>query len=231
MPCCFGAKLLSGTYVQTIIMCITIFTILYGSAMALKEVHFKRRLAYSTVANMSYILFGVSLMTPAGLAAALIHMMAHATIKILSFFAAGAVMKNSRLEYVYELDGLGRRMPVTFACYAVSALALSSIPPFYGFISKWSLLTAAAGNGSALAIAGAVALVISALLTALYMFGPAVRAFFPKNDANLTAISEVKEAPAAMLVPMLVLAAALLLTGVFASPFVAFAEKIAAGLI
>lgn len=227
---CFGTALLAGTWVQKVVMALTIFTILYGSSMALKEVHFKRRLAYSTVANMSYILFGVTLMSPAGLAAALMHMMAHATIKITSFFAAGAVMKNSRLEYVYELDGLGRRMPVTFACYTVSALALASIPPFNGFISKWSLLTATIESGG-LAIAGAVALVISALLTAFYMFGPAVRAYFPKGDANLNATSAVKEAPAAMLVPMIILAASLLLTGLFALPFVSFAEKIAAGLI
>lgn len=228
---CYGAENLIGTPAQIAAASFAIFTIVYGSAMALKEVHFKRRLAYSTISNLSYILFGVTLMTKAGLAAALLHMVAHAVIKILGFFCAGAVMHRTGLEYVYELDGLGKYMPVTFGCYTVSALALCGIPPFIGFVSKWSLLTAAAEAGTAVAYVGAAGLIISALLTALYMFPPAVRAFFPRADGRLAASTPPRRASALMAVPMLLLAALSMLLGVFAQPLQNLAGSIAGGLM
>ena len=91
----FGIGFLRGSWAQCVVMCATLVTILFGSTMAVKEVHWKRRLAYSTVSNLSYILFGATLMTPFGLAAGLSHMVAHAFMKISAFFCAGAVMHKS----------------------------------------------------------------------------------------------------------------------------------------
>ncbi len=130
----FGAAFLRGTWAQYAAIAIALVTILYGSSVAVRERHFKRRLAWSTVANLSYILFGVLLLSPAGLASGMMHMLFHAFMKITLFYCAGAVLYKTEREYLSELDGLGRRMPVTFTCYTVSALALTGIPPFPGFI-------------------------------------------------------------------------------------------------
>ena len=225
----YGVKLLAGTWAQAVVLCFAVFTIFYGASRAVKETHWKRRLAWSTVANLSYIIFGTTLMTPEGLSAALLHMAFHAEIKILAFFCCGAVLHQSGVEYVRDLNGLGRRMPVTFVCFTVSAVALVGIPPFSGFVSKWSLLTAAADAGTTLAYVGAGVLLIAALLTAIYMFTTVTRAWFPVRG-------EVKEHPGLreadwrMLVPMLILALGILLTGLFAAPIARAAQAIA-GLV
>lgn len=230
---CFGTELLAGTWAQTVVLCVAAFTVFYGSSMALKQGHFKRRLAYSTVANLSYIVLGATMMTPQGLAAGLSHMAFHAIIKILGFFCAGAVMHNTEREYVYEFDGLGRKMPVTFACYTVSALALTGIPPLNGFVSKWNLLTStlSASVINPTAYVGAAALLISALLTAMYMLTPCVRAYFPNKDTNFRGLDGIREVNAYMTVPMLILAAACILTGIFAGPIVELCGDIALGIV
>lgn len=225
----YGTGVLAGTWAQKIVMGLAIFTILFGATKAVKEQHWKRRLAYSTVANLSYILFGVAMMTQAGLAAGLLHMAFHAEIKILAFFCAGAVLHGTGREYLGELNGLGRKMPVTFGCFTVAALALTGIPPFSGFVSKWQLLTAAADSQNGLAYLGAGVLLFGALLTAMYMFTVVCRAFFPcagSEDEKLDAEHEVSWR---MTVPMTILAAAILLTGIFAKPIVGAALAIARG--
>ena len=226
----YGPELLRGTWVKPTVMIIAVFTLFYGAARAVKEPHWKRRLAYSTVANLSYILFGVTMMTSEGLSAGLLHMAFHAEIKILAFFCAGAVLQYTGREYVYELDGLGRRMKITFACFLIAALALVGIPPFSGFVSKWSLLSAAAQSGDLLAYIGAGVLLIAALLTAIYMFTSLRRAYFPDQNSDFASLESVREASPMMTVPMMILALGILLTGVFASPIAAAANAIAAGM-
>ncbi len=226
----YGPALLRDTWVKPAAMIVAIFTLFYGAARAVKEPHWKRRLAYSTVANLSYILFGVLMMTPEGFSAGLLHMAFHAEIKILAFFCAGAVLQYTGREYVFELDGLARKMKITFACFLVSALALVGIPPFSGFVSKWSLLTAAAQSGDTLAYIGAGVLLIAALLTAVYMFTSLRRAYFPDRESDLASLSGIREASPLMTVPMTILACGILLTGVFASPIAAATAAIAAGM-
>lgn len=226
----YGTDLLRDTWVKPAAMLIAIFTLFYGAARAVKEPHWKRRLAYSTVANLSYILFGVMMMTPEGFSAGLLHMAFHAEIKILAFFCAGAVLQYTGREYVYELDGLAKKMKITFACFLVSALALVGIPPFSGFVSKWSLLTAAAQSGDVLAYIGAGVLLLAALLTAIYMFTSLRRAYFPDKESDFASLEGIREASPLMTVPILILALAILLTGVFASPIAAATGAIAAGM-
>ena len=225
----YGPKLLEGTWAQAAALCFAVFTIFYGASRAVKETHWKRRLAWSTVANLSYIIFGAALMTPEGLSAGLLHMAFHAEIKILAFFCCGAVLHQSGIEYVRDLNGLGRRMPVTFVCFTVSAVALVGIPPFSGFVSKWSLLTAAADAGTPLAYTGAGVLLAAALLTAVYMFTTVARAWFPVRG-EVTEHPGLREANWRMLIPMVILALGILLTGLFAAPIVRAAQAIA-GLI
>jgi multicomponent Na+:H+ antiporter subunit D len=226
----FSVDFLRGTWAQTVVLCIAMFTILFGSAMALKQTHFKLRLAYSTVSNLSYIIFGAVLMTPAGLAAGMQHMLFHSFIKITAFFCAGAVLHTNHIEYIRDLNGIGRKMPVTFACFTVSALALTGIPPLNGFISKWGLLTSAAGTGTPLGIAGVAVIIISALLTAIYMFSIVVRAYFPPKGEDLRRLDGVHEAGGLMCVPMGLLSVCCIAMGIFASPIVQITESIARGL-
>ncbi|MDO4492560.1 MAG: proton-conducting transporter membrane subunit [Clostridia bacterium] len=226
----YGTELIKHSWAQRVAMCIAIFTIFYGASKALKEHHWKRRLAYSTVANLSYILFGVLMMTEAGLTAGLLHMAFHAEIKILAFFCAGALLHGTGREYLKDMGGIGRRMPVTFACFTVSALALTGIPPFSGFVSKWHLLTAAADSGSRLAYAGAAVLLFAALLTAMYMFTVVCRVWFPAKDDIAEGLGSVHEVGFKMTVPMVLLSVGVLLTGIFAQPIVNAAAAIAAGM-
>ena len=120
-------------------------------------------------------------MTPLGLAAALMHMIYHAVLKITLFFTAGAVLYKTHREYLYEVEGFGRLMPVTFAAMTITGIGLVGIPPFAGFHSKWALATAAVQGGNPVSYLGILALIISALLTALYIFYIVVRAYFPRN--------------------------------------------------
>ncbi len=222
-----GPSYLKGTWVQTALLALVLFTVVYGAAMAVKERHFKRRLAYSTISNLSYILFGVLLMSEAGLAAGLTHMLFHAVIKICAFFCAGAFMVQTGKAYIYELDGVGRRMPVTFACFTMAGLSLIGLPPFCGFLSKWRLCSAGVADGSALGYAGAAVLVAAAFLSAIYMLGVSVRAYFPKQGRDHFSASAVKEAPAGMLAPICILAAVNLLLGLFGPQISSLVETVA----
>ena len=215
----FGTGFLKGTPAQYIVMTFAMVTIIYGSARAVKEPHFKRRLAYSTVSNLSYIVFGASLMTPLGLSASLSHMVYHAVIKISLFFCAGAVLIRTRREYVRELDGLGRKMPVTFATFTIGAISLIGVPPFPGFISKWNLCTAAMAEGSAFALCGIAVLLISALLTAIYMLVPVIRAYFPPIDFDPKTVRDYRDPGYKMCLPFMVFSLGIFVLS-FTSPWV-----------
>ena len=223
----YGTEIAFGSWAQYLLLVLAAVTILYGAARAVREVHWKRRLAYSTVANLSYILFGIFLMSPAGLTGALLHMAFHAEIKILAFFAAGAVLHRTGREYIFEMNGLGRKMKVTFICFTVSAVALTGIPPFAGFISKWHLLLAAAEENTVWAYVGAGVILLAALLTAVYMLGMVRIAWFPGKDADLSKNETVRDAGPWMLVPMVILAAGILLSGLFPGIVIRHAQAIA----
>lgn len=225
----FGMDFLRGTWAQDVVMAAVIFTIVYGCSRALKETHFKRRLAYSTISNLSYILFGVTIMTPLGLAGALSHMVFHAVMKICSFFCAGAVMYKTGKHYVHELDGFGRKMPVTFGCFTVASLALMGVPGLAGFISKWNLASAAVHSDNGMAFVGVGALLLSALLTAIYMLSIVIRAFFPPKDFDYDTIRTVEDPNWYMLLPLLVFVAFIVLFGLHSEPFVELFARVAEG--
>ncbi|MCR4655029.1 MAG: proton-conducting membrane transporter [Lachnospiraceae bacterium] len=176
----FGTEFLKGSWAQKAVMAISLITILYSSSMALKETHIKRRLAYSTSSNLSYIIFGVTLMTPAGLLGALMHFVIHAFMKIGSFLCAGAIMHVTEKNYIHELNGLAKRMPKVFVIFTVCALSLMGVPGFGGFASKWYLAAAAVEEGGAGPYTGICVLLISALLTAIYMMTMIIRGYYPE---------------------------------------------------
>lgn len=226
----FGTDFLRGTWVQYVAMSLAMFTIVYGCSKAVKETHVKRRFAYSTVSNLSYVIFGVTIMTPLGLVGALSHMICHAVMKICLFMCAGAFMHQTGKNYVYEMDGIGRKMPIVFGCLTISGLGLMGVPGLAGFNSKWQLAKAAVESENIMSYFGVGVLLISAMLTAFYMLTIVVRSFFPKEEFDYQTIAEVKDPGWKMCVPMLVCAVGTVVLGFFASPMIHFFEKIAAGL-
>ncbi len=225
----FGTDFLKGTWAQDVVMVIVMFTIVYGCSRAVKETHIKRRLAYSTISNLSYILFGAVIMTPWGLAAALTHLAFHAVMKICSFFCAGAVMHQTDRHYVHELNGLGYKMPCVFSIFTISAFALMGVPGLAGFISKWNLAQAAVESENPLAWGGIACLLISALLTAIYMLTIVVRAFFPGKDFDYTTVEGAKDPNWQMLVPLFVFTLFIIFFGLNSQPIVDFFKNVACG--
>lgn len=226
----YGAEYLRGSWAQRLVLGAVIFTCLYGAVMALRERHFKRRLAYSTVSNLSYILFGVLLMTSAGLFAGLSHMLFHAIIKIGAFMCAGAFMHMTGREYIFELDGAGKRMPKTFALFGVFSLALVGIPLFNGFISKYWLVMAGFEEGSVWGILGVMVLIAAAFLCAMYMLTIVVRAFFPRRGRDKFLTSNVTDPSWHMMLPMTVFAGLCLVLGLWPEPVLGVIEAISLGL-
>ncbi|MCR4704551.1 MAG: proton-conducting membrane transporter [Lachnospiraceae bacterium] len=226
---CYGTDFLRGTWAQDVVLVAVIFTIIYGCSRAIKETHLKRRLAYSTISNLSYVLFGAALMTPLGLVGALSHLMFHAFMKICSFFCAGAIIYKTGRTYVHQLDGFGRKMPWVFGVFTVSAFALMGVPGLAGFISKWNLASAAVDSRDPLAYAGVAALLISALLTAIYMLTIVVRAFFPGKTISEEELQDVHDPNWYMIFPLLCFVVVIILFGLYSGPFIEYLTAISEG--
>ena len=227
----FGTDFLKGSWAQTVVMTVAIITIFYGSSRAIKETHIKRRLAYSTVSNLSYILFGAVIMTPMGLAAALTHMIFHGVMKITAFFCAGSIMHQSGKNYVYELNGLGRKMPFVFGVLTISSLGLMGVPGMAGFISKWRLAYAAVESENLLALAGVAVLLISALLTAIYMLTMVMRGFFPVKGDEENMSEKIQDPGWQMKLPLFILALAIVGFGLCSEPVTDFIQTVVEGRI
>ncbi len=225
----FGTDLMRGSKEQLLCLAFSVFSLLFGAVMALKERHFKRRLAFSTMSNLSYMLFGTMLMTPMGFEAGMAHMVFHGVIKMSLFLCAGAFMHKTHKNYIYEVNGVGKKMPVTFVCYTLGALSLTGIPLFCGFISKWELLMAGADEGSAAGLFGAGALIASAFLCAMYTLTISVRAFFPADMKNQFAGCARDDADLLMLLPIVVFTVVNVGLGIFPGGIMGIIGNIAGG--
>lgn len=227
----YGADFLRGTWAQYVVMGMAMVTILYASTMAVKEIHLKRRLAYSTISNLSYILLGAAIMTPLGMIGAITHLIVHAVMKICGFFCIGAVMHQTGKNYITEIEGLGRKMPVIFGCFTVAAVSLAGIPPFGGFISKWNLATAALLSEQPLGFAAMGVLLYSAFMTALYMGIIVFKAWFPRKGETYKFSEKDKDPSWKMKFPVLLFAVMILGLGLFAKPLVEMIKNVAYGLL
>jgi len=170
----FGVEALAGVRASDWLPPVAGFTVLAASVLALRSDNLKRRLAYSTVSQLSYVVLAASVLVPLTVVGAVLHIAAHAVSKITLFFAAGAIATASGKTEVSQLDGIGRRMPWTMGAFTIGALSLVGIPPAAGFLSKWLMFqgAASAGHWTALAVLAA-----STLLNAAY-FLPIVHAAF-----------------------------------------------------
>lgn len=214
----FGTEVLKDSFAQYIPMTFALITIVYGSSMAVKETHIKRRLAYSTISNLSYIAFALTLMTPQGLYAGLSHIAAHGAMKLVLFLCAGGIMHYGHKTYVNELEGIGLCMRGLMACFFVSALGVMGIPPLIGFVSKWNIATAAAAGGSGLSYAGVGVLIFSAVLTAVYLLTIAVRAVVPAKGYDENAMLHVEKPDWRMMLPITAVTLAVVVFGIYFTP-------------
>lgn len=187
------------------------FTIVYGSLMALRQSDIKKRLAYSTVSQVSYITLGVALLGPVAAVGALTHLVHQGLMKVTLFYCAGNFAELCGVHRVQEMDGMGRRMPLTMTAFTLGALGMIGVPPLAGFISKWYLGWGALAVGEPWVLA---VLVISGLLNAAYFLPMIYRGWFASVKEGTT---ERTEAPPMMLWPALFTAALALLAGVFAA--------------
>lgn len=213
-----GPDVIRGTWVQTVWMSLALLTVFLGSMLAYREPVMKKRLAYSTVSQASYILFGLSLLQPAAMTGALLHVVFHAVIKSCLFLSAGAIIYKTHKTRVDQLRGIGKEMPVVIWCYTFASAALIGIPPASGFISKWYLATGALASGiQTFSWLGPVVLLTSALLTAGYLLPITVNGFLPGEEFDYGNL-EKKEPNRTMRIPLLILAALAVLLGIFPNP-------------
>ncbi len=211
----FGVDLLHEVGVDTVLAVLAGTTILFASFRALGETHLKRRLAYSTISQLSYIVLGAALGSVAALAGAIFHIAAHGFMKITLFFCAGAIHTASHRDDVTQLGGVGRQMPATMTAFAVAAAGLAGTPLLAGFVSKWNLGIGALAAGHGVYI---VLLAISSLLNLAYFFPIVYDAFF--NPAH----GEVAPERFTLTAPLVVTALAALVLGVVPDAGVSFSR-------
>ena len=196
----FGTEFLLTLDVATVVSWIAAFTVLTSSLIALTQDNLKRRLAFSTIGQLSYIVLGVSLLTPQGVTGSMLHIGMHAFGKITLFFCAGAIYVAHHKKYISELVGIGRRMPITMSAFAVGSLSVIGLPVTGGLVSKWYLVMGTVESGQ---IALLVVFLISSILNAAYFLPIVYRAFFKEPNGEDRGR---QEAPILCLIPLCITA-------------------------
>lgn len=217
----FGLDLLKEAPGIDWLLAAACFTVITASVIALQQDNLKRRLAYSTVGQLSYVVMGTLILAPISLIGASLHIAAHAFAKITLFFAAGSIYTASKKTEISQLNGIGKRMPWTMGAFSIGALSMIALPPAAGFVSKWHLLFGATQQQQYIAI-GTIAL--STLLSASYFVPIIYAAFFRKEEPNQK--RDHGEAPVSMVVALCLTATATILIFLFPSVPLALAEAV-----
>jgi multicomponent Na+:H+ antiporter subunit D len=195
----FGIDLLSATGASTLMSYVAGATVLIASLVALRQDNLKRRLAYSTVSQLGYVVLGATLATAWGTVGGGAHIAMHAFGKITLFFCAGAILVAAHKTEVSQLAGIGRRMPWTLGAFTIGALSMIGLPPAAGFVSKWYLLLGSLASEHYVVVA---VLVASTLLNAAYFLPIVYAAFFHTPPPPAPGEQEHGEAPLAMVVAL-----------------------------
>ena len=221
-----GVDFIKNTWVQTTWIILALITIFMGSMLAYKEPDLKKRLAYSTISNLSYIMLGLALCHPIAMMGALMHVVFHSIAKNTLFLTAGSIIYRTGKHRVEELVGIGKRMPVTMWGYVMASLTLIGIPPTSAFLSKW-FLAQGAMESQIFGIwwIAPVILLLSALLTAGYLLPIAMKAFFPGNTVDYGTYTK-KDVALAMKEPVVLCAVLGVLFGLYPKPFMDLLEAI-----
>ena len=216
----FGTSFLRGTWVQTTWLILTLITVFMGSMLAYREPVLKKRLAYSTVSQLSYILFGLATMGTEAVTGSLLHVIAHGMIKAVLFLCAGAIIYTTGKTNVSEMRGIGKEMPLTMWCYTIVSLGLIGIPPTGGFVSKWYLAVGSLSRAiPVFRWLGPLILLISALLTAGYLLPLTIQGFLPGADYDYAGLKK-REPSLFMTIPILIMTILSVLVGLFPTPLI-----------
>ena len=218
----FGLETLRGADWAGWLVYVASFTVLTASVIALFQDNLKRRLAYSTISQLGYVVLAAAVLAPLSMLGAVIHIAAHAVSKITLFFAAGAIYTASHKTEVSQLNGIGRAMPWTMGAFAIGALSMIGLPPTVGFTSKWYMLAGALDAGQLFVVG---VLMISTLLNAGYYLPILYRAFLGKTDKP----AEHGEAPWPSVLALCITAAATITLFFFPQPVVKLAQMLLAG--
>ena len=215
----FGTDLLGSLNLGPVILFVASATILIASLIALSQDNLKRLLAFSTIAQLSYIVLGIGLLSPKGMTGGMVHIAMHAFGKITLFFCAGAIFVATGKKNVSEMKGIGRRMPLTMAAFFIGALSIIGFPPCGGFISKWYLVL---GSLEAHQMTILVVLLFSSFLNAAYFMPVVYKAFFCAPEESMFENS-VREAPIFCVLPLAITALITLGLFFFPQPFLELA--------
>jgi NADH-quinone oxidoreductase subunit M/multicomponent Na+:H+ antiporter subunit D len=206
---------------QMTLMIFAVFTMFGGNIMALLQNELKRLLAFSTIAQMGYILFGLAIASPYGLTASLFHIMNHAIMKSLLFLCAGAFIRQTKTQDLRRLRGIRSKMPVTSMFFAVGVVAIAAIPPLNGFWSEWMIVTA--GIEAQLFVFSALTLANMLFSVAYYLH--VFRVILLEKPTKVA--TRATEAPISMLIPIAILAILCVLIGGYPGPFIDIASQAA----
>ncbi|RXI46937.1 hypothetical protein DP145_05140 [Clostridium tetani] len=225
----FGGEIVKLIYGRKYLLLFVTISILMGSFLALHQSNLKKRLAYSTISQLGYILLGILILNGNSLVGGLLHLINHAVIKITLFFCVGTIMYTKGKTDIDEIKGIGKEMPYTMWCFTISSISLIGIPPTNGFVSKWYLAQGGLLEGKVIFPA---ILLISALLTAMYLLPIITVAFFKKDEQhkNVEKI-EIKEAPKNMLVPIILITCITIVLGLYPNPVLNFLLEISKEVI
>src|SRR5690625_1025802 len=213
-----GTDVMAAYSFNDILIVVAGFTIVVASLLAFRQDNLKRRLAYSTVGHLSYIVLGAALITPLGITGGVMHIAAHATMKITLFFCAGAIYVNLHKENISELDGIAKVMPWTMGAFFIGSMGLAGIPPLNGFVSKWYLGLGSLEGDMVLPL---LILLLSGVLNVGYFFPIIWRAYFKRGGTEL---EKHGEASPYMVVPLVITAVLSVLFGMFPDLFFHFYE-------
>jgi multicomponent Na+:H+ antiporter subunit D len=217
----FGVQQLSVLPFHGIICLAASITILVASLIALSQDGLKRRLAFSTIGQLSYIVLGAAMLSPKGLTGSLLHIAMHAVGKITLFFCAGAIFVATGLKNISDLVGIGKRMPITMTAFFIGSLSVIGLPPTGGFISKWYLVLGAMEADKMIFL---VVILLSSLLNAAYFLPIVYKAFFCTPEESLFD-NQIKEAPTWCILPLCFTAAASIWLFFYPQPFLNLAKQ------
>ncbi|OGR22285.1 MAG: cation:proton antiporter [Desulfobacterales bacterium RIFOXYA12_FULL_46_15] len=223
----FGVDFLLSFHLGSLVAAIASITIIVSSCIALTQDEFKRRLAYSTIGQLSYIILGVALLSPKGMTGGMLHIAMHAFGKITLFFCAGAIFVATGKKYISQMVGIGKRMPLTMIAFLIGSMSIIGLPPTGGFISKWYLVLGTLEGDQMIML---FVLLSSSLLNAAYFMPIFYKAFFCTKEESMFE-DKIEEAPMMCVIPLLITALISFGLFFFPQPFLDLAKLAVKGFI
>ena len=224
----FGLEIFHETFIRHLILVLSVIAMLAGSFFAFVQIELKRRLAYSTVAQIGYIFLGIGLGTTWGMTAGILHIVVHAFMKTCLFLSAGAFYYQTEIKQVNQFAGMGYKMPITMGAFTVASFSMVGIPLFGGFISKYGLALGSLEADLPLLI---LVIILSGLLNATYYFPIIGQAYFAQDgkaehgDHHEDKVFQKDQIPLSMIVPIVILALGIVYLGIFPGTVLEFINR------